>query len=350
MRLIQSNEVKLLKDGNRKFSKIGQEPILVDSFSDLIMKVAQLSFDNKDFLLFFRGQSENHLDENRKSTLLPSMYRRVKSIEDLELQDEILTVASKMLIAEIKKFDNLKVANDISRIKYLAWGILQHYEVCDTPLLDITQSLQVACSFASIDSTNKFGYVYVLALPYIFNRISINSEFDLVNVRLLSISPPKASRPFLQDGFLVGTEYFSNNISKIKELDFNRRLVAVFKFENSERFWGKYKRLNKKQLLPESDLYREICDRIKPWLVDNYDNNAIDVNSSNFRSILKYYKQVEQEVKKSDLKDDPEQLLKGFRRLSKIRKQILSKPDSSIKDISTLNETLDFYYKLNKNK
>lgn len=76
-------------------------------------------------------------------------------------------------------------------------------------------------------------------MPYYINRISYNSEQDLVNIRLLSISPPKALRPYFQEGFLVGTEDITYNYGNDKdELDLNNRLIAKFKIPNNTEFWG----------------------------------------------------------------------------------------------------------------
>ena len=45
---------------------------------------------------------------------------------------------------------NDRVENDrLRRQRILRWSILQHYEICDTPLLDVTQSIRIAASFAS---------------------------------------------------------------------------------------------------------------------------------------------------------------------------------------------------------
>ena len=53
-----------------------------------------------------------------------------------------------------------------------------------------------------MDSKFNSAFVYVFGLPYYHNRISIDSEHDLVNIRLLSIMPPEALRAYFQEGFL----------------------------------------------------------------------------------------------------------------------------------------------------
>ena len=111
------------------------------------------------------------------------------------------------------------------RRKYVQWSILQHYEVCATPLLDLTHSLLVACSFAFLSGASE-PLVLVFGLPFFTNRISINSEHDLVNVRLLSICPPEALRPYFQEGYLAGTDGVLAEFDSKTELDFANRLVA----------------------------------------------------------------------------------------------------------------------------
>ena len=110
----------------------------------------------------------------------------------------------------------------VKRKKNIQWSILQHYRVCFTPFFDFTQSIRSACSFAQINEDNNEGYIFVFGLPYVTNRISINSEHDIVNVRLLSIFPPDELRPYFQDGYLAGTEDLTTEYESKTELDFKK--------------------------------------------------------------------------------------------------------------------------------
>jgi len=56
---------------------------------------------------------------------------------------------------------------DMDLIKDHRRTILHHYSVCDTPSLDLTHSLRVACSFAQLSSRDARAYVFVLGLPYL---------------------------------------------------------------------------------------------------------------------------------------------------------------------------------------
>ena len=237
----------------------------VPTYRELVEQVAILSYINEEYLLFFRGQKSDHkkLNSNR-STFYPTIYRGRLSERDLSDRFETLNIASEKFqkILEEKSFENI---DELKRKEYIRWSILQHYEVTDTPLIDITQSLQVACSFAQLKDTEGDVFVYVFGLPYYINRISHNSEQNLINIRLLSICHPQALRPYFQEGFLVGTEDITYNYGNDKEeLDLNNRLIAKFKIPNNTEFWGsEFKKIPKEALYPSKDQIAEICNTIR---------------------------------------------------------------------------------------
>ncbi|WP_202898969.1 hypothetical protein [Peptoniphilus senegalensis] len=152
---------------------------------------------------------------------------------------------------------------------------MQHYEVCKTPLLDLTQSLKVACSFAVLNNEEKIGYIYVLALPYIKGRISVDSEDYITNVRLLSISCSASKRPFFQEGYLVQTEFTSDSDIEKGDLDFNRRIVAIYEFKDDKTFWESENPISVKNLYPDNDIMKDICSKIESEKFYLY-NNLVD--------------------------------------------------------------------------
>lgn len=239
---------------------------IVNTFSELSKKCAELSCANPDVLLFYRGQCLDYktsANKTGKSSFYPSMYRGKMNAQELSLKWRKLEAATKLL--RVKLIEN-KIHGYARALKknIVLWSILQHYEVTDTPLLDVSQSLRVACSFATLDTTAEFVYIYVFALPYYANRISVNSEQYLTNVRLISIVPPEALRPYQQEGFLVGEDEFDREMPINKEdLDFNRRLVYKFKIPNKEDFWGDEAKLKQDVLYPKDDVVDEICKQIK---------------------------------------------------------------------------------------
>lgn len=239
---------------------------VVKTFSELSKKCAELSCANPDVLLFYRGQCFDYkTSENKtgKSSFYPSMYRGKIDARELDLKWRKLDAATKLLREKLIDKKIYGYARAL-RKNIVLWSILQHYEVTDTPLLDVSQSLRVACSFATLDTTAEFVYIYVLALPYYTNRISVNSEQYLTNVRLISIVPPEALRPYHQEGFLVGEDEFIREKPILKEeLDFNRRLVYKFKIPNNEAFWAGETKLNIDVLYPQDDRVSEICKQVK---------------------------------------------------------------------------------------
>lgn len=141
----------------------------------------------------------------------------------------------------------------------------------------MTQSLKVACSFAILDNKDNIGYIYVLGLPYITGRISVDSEDYITNIRLLSISCSYSKRPFFQEGYLVQTEFTSDSDINKGELDFNRRIVAIYEFENNEKFWGSENPISKDNLYPIEDKMKDLCDVIKDKKY-YLDDKAVDKN------------------------------------------------------------------------
>ncbi|PKM65357.1 MAG: FRG domain-containing protein [Firmicutes bacterium HGW-Firmicutes-2] len=270
----------------------------ISTFSDLVKEVAELSYLNQDYMLFYRGQGRDY-KYHKYSTLYPSIYRDDKiTKKEMRYKFSVLEAASNMLkdsFEEYSKKSEIIGFNELRRIDKLQWSILQHYEVCETPFLDLTHSLRVACSFALNGGELEFAYIYMLAMPYLTGRISINSEHDLVNIRLLSISPPQALRPFFQEGYLSGTEYIRDEYQEKNELDFNRRLIAVYRIPNNTSFWGlDFNSINNKLLFPESDELLEICKNIKSRVVYN-----LEVDDGSAGRFLFMWNKLEYWIRKS---------------------------------------------------
>lgn len=247
----------------------------VKSYRELMQQVARLAYLNKDHLLFFRGQQRDYRNKAGASTIYPAIYRGERvSQQQIELRFAVLTSAAKRLCAALAAEDVTGHA-DVRRRRYIQWSILQHYEVCPTPLLDLTHSLRVASSFASLDG-NGDPYVFVLGLPFITNRVSTNSEHDLVTVRLLSICPPEGLRPYYQDGYLTGTEEVTSEYDSKDELDFNRRLIAKFRLRRRDSFWSAgFAALPKDTLYPGKDRLQEICEQVAGELGTEVDPGRI---------------------------------------------------------------------------
>ncbi len=238
------------------------EPLEVMTYRDLVKRIAYISHFNPNFSLFFRGQSEEYPDRYGVSSIYPSIYRNERGQNRLrkivrERRFKKLEDCKNMLLSRFDYRGKLKLHHH----EQLTWGILQHYCVCSTPLLDVTQSLRAACSFALNNNRGKYGYIYVLGLPHVNGSISFYVEEELLNLKLLTICPPTALRPFFQEGYLVGD--FPTKSVKRKELNFTRRLIAKFKIKKVG-FWDRYfKNIPDEALNPSDDKIKELCDSIK---------------------------------------------------------------------------------------
>jgi hypothetical protein len=243
----------------------------VNTFRTLVEHVARLAYANPDQLLFFRGQDKDYQSKAGGTTLYPAIYRGdTLAARELRHRFNLLEQASRLLVDRFGKA-RIEGHRELRQKGYIQWSILQHYEVVATPLLDLTQSLRVACSFSQLRSTDPTCYVYVIGLPYLTNRISINSEHDIVNIRLLSICPPQALRPYFQEGFLAGTSDVTTEFDSKTPLDFRNRLVAKFAIPRAKTFWGPgFEQIPETALYPRADQVLELCKGLKADLRDEF--------------------------------------------------------------------------------
>lgn len=239
---------------------------LVNSYEELSKHIAELACANPNVILFFRGQGKDYMagsTGNMHSSLLPTIYRKDLSTKEKKYKIKQLEAAGKILSKKLKD-EEVQNATIVGRKRMIQWSILQHYEVVDTPLIDVTQSLRVACSFAMLNNNSGYAYIYVIALPYYTNRISVNSEEYITNIRLLSIMPPEALRPYYQEGFLIGEDEYTEDLFEHKEeKDLSRRLlykfkISIEKLSRSDENW-----LNEERLMPQDDKMRKICEDVK---------------------------------------------------------------------------------------
>ena len=191
----------------------------------------------------FRGQGGDHRNVKGNTSVKPTLFRsKERGNPDratLEQRFDVLARAERALVAQYQAAKFLGL-DRIRRHHVLRWSILQHYEVCPTPLLDVTHSIRIAASFASL-SGNALVYLYVLGVPNLSGAITASAEAGLQIVRLSSVCPPSAVRPHIQEGYLLGQYPEVAGIAQREnyfhyELDFGLRLVAKFCFEPAT-FW-----------------------------------------------------------------------------------------------------------------
>jgi hypothetical protein len=248
----QSRNTKIRKDGAHRIS----------SYMDLATKIAELQFRNRDFVLMFRGQSGDHRNRSNNTSLKPSIMRaskqgKVPTATTLKKRFSALNKAERLLINLYEK-EALLGKERMKRQQILRWSILQHYEVCPTPLLDVTHSLRIASSFASDDNDGE-AYLFVIGVPNLSGSITASAEAGIQIVRLSSVCPPTAVRPHIQEGYVLG-EYpeligvDQQQHYKHFETDFGRRLVAKFKFNTKDfRKNSEFPMLSHNALYPDED-------------------------------------------------------------------------------------------------
>lgn len=239
-------------DGEEKAKKVSKVTSVrkaaghrVNSYLELATKVAELQFRNREHVLMFRGQGFDHRNAQKNTSLKPSLFRpqrgraALPSSATLTERFERLRTAERMLVQRYADAAMLG-AERLKRHRILRWAILQHYEVCPTPLLDVTHSLRIAASFASHGTTGD-AFLFVLAVPNLSGAITASAEASLQIVRLSSVCPPAAVRPHIQEGYLLGeypemADYGQKELYAHYEIDFGRRLLAKFRFD-PVRFW-----------------------------------------------------------------------------------------------------------------
>lgn len=250
------------------------KPLDVMSYRELVKCIAYISFHNRDFSIFFRGQTHDYSGGKEKGDYIyPSIYRNERGsriLKEVTLQKRFEKL--KYCKEEIINSFNFRGKSKLYAHKELAWAVLQHYGVCYTPLLDITHSLRAACSFAlNTNERGDYGYVYMFGLPHINGSISYYVEEEMLNIKLLSICPPEALRPYFQEGYLIGD--FPIKEHGILEQNFSRRLIAKFKIHKNS-FWDyDFTSIPDDALFPKDDKIEILCESIRKKAEEKYGND-----------------------------------------------------------------------------
>lgn len=284
MKALEDRKILSFVGGHRKTSetttaKVRAGPACrVTSYLELAEKVAELQFRNPGYVLLFRGQSKDYLI-NRSTSLRPSLFRDRygRSVADhnasIERKFRRLAEAEKLLL---EHYSALRAPGDemlfVQRSRIVRWAIIQHYEMCQTPLLDLTHSLRIAASFASFEakfSPHSEGHLFVIAVPQISGAVTVDVESGVQLVRLAAVCPSSAMRPHLQEGYLIGEypdlhHYNQKELYRIEEVDFGHRLIAKFKFNLAE-FWSSpsFPMIDPQSLLSEPDPFLRVSQQIR---------------------------------------------------------------------------------------
>ncbi|MDE0539369.1 MAG: FRG domain-containing protein [Rhodospirillales bacterium] len=142
----------------------------------------------------------------------------------------------------------------------IRWAILQHYKKTPTPLVDVTESLLVAASFAYFHRQSNVGYLFAFGFPHRHGSISYHADDQLVLVRLASTCPPEARRAHYQQACFAGHFPLINYGSNGHNLA--NRLVAKFRLD-FDNFWtDNFRPLPEAILYPPRDAIQKFVDSL----------------------------------------------------------------------------------------
>jgi len=220
------------------------EGFKVSSFRELIDEVASVTISNRNFEMFYRGQEFDYKnnsaiyyqDRKPKSTIFPAICRPEKNADG----SPKYSIKKSQIIKrydDLDKMVGIVQGNKRGYFKEYYYALFQHYDILPTPLIDITQSLRVAATFALRNS--KKGYLFVFGLPYPNQSISYYSDMSIVLIKLQNVLQTNSLRPRYQEGFLVGK--YPIMPTKTSGDDLANRMVAKFYLDNTDgKFWDKY--------------------------------------------------------------------------------------------------------------
>ena len=237
------------------------EGYAVSTFRSLAHAVAQLTVANPRLYPLFRGQAVDHRNKAEASTLYPTFFRA--PLGRSRLTGIAISKRWRYLGAAVKQLkqhlDPMPWQVPLAQHREYWWALLQHYELAATPLLDATQSLRMAATFALSDehvwAKRPQGFVYVLGLPHAPACLSPMVDEQMVLIRLQSICPPEALRPHFQEGYMIGRWPLS--LRRLKGDNAAYRLVGKYRLDNtSGGFWDSgFEPIPRDAVYPPSDAF-----------------------------------------------------------------------------------------------
>jgi hypothetical protein len=264
---------KSLTDEKLNSSAIARnQPVRVRSYEELVETIAEISYRNQGYLPMFRGQNREYLSRGAKpgAQLLDSFHRpdvgsgRLSASEK-QKRREVLEITVKNFVSFIEKsrYKDQFIRAEFAHTDELVWAVLQHYEVLPTPLLDLTQSIHVAASFAALNNKTDKAYVYMLGFESINANISCSWHERYQLIRLSSIMPKIARRPLYQEGYFLGDFPSKRSFVLEHRTDFSVRLMAKLVFNPCKDFFKSIPALPQKFLYPPDDEMKGLLEQFK---------------------------------------------------------------------------------------
>lgn len=260
-----SSESGLPADVNRySVTQVRESPgYPINRFRKLAGCIAELGFHNQHLNLLFRGQQKDYLDKKKRSRIYPTFYRA--ETPNGRVVKALLQTRSDKLDEYVRKIRRKRARisyhKGLSGYREYYYSLIQHYEVFPAPLIDLTQSLRVAATFAL--RSGDEGFVYAFGFPHPQGSISHMIDEEITLVKLQNVCPHTALRPHYQEGFLAGRLPI---VLTRKEAGDNiaRRLVGKYKLDNSDgQFWDKgFDPIPEEALFPPKDPFFDLLSAI----------------------------------------------------------------------------------------
>ena len=154
-------------------------------------------------MTFFRGQPTRHLSREGKDLILPSICRTNEG----DICQNELNKRIKKLDTRVKQMSDSYIDSDVwsdstsilklLSDKFVGYGLCQHYELCKTPHLDVSEDFEVAYTFSKFPDLNK-GVIYIISVPACPHLINILFYEQLYAINLQKIVIPQSTRPKVQ--------------------------------------------------------------------------------------------------------------------------------------------------------
>jgi hypothetical protein len=155
---------------------------------------------------FFRGQSNRYTGPDGNDWIFPSICRDNRGwVTKLEL-DQRLKILKKRVKKMAEKYldsDAWSTDTEIRRIlsdMYLCHGLCQHYNLCATPHLDVTEDFEIAYAFAKHKDMDK-GFLFLIRTPRCPHLINVFFEENLYAINLQKIALLQTERPRVQQAW-----------------------------------------------------------------------------------------------------------------------------------------------------
>ena len=274
-------------------SILASGPIDVYSYRDLLEHNAEVSSLNTRYSIFYRGQDSEYFDQHGRVSIQPSIYRgaRREKPEELGARFRKLDKMVECLRKACSSPDFPELDDKLGRTVN-CWAIIQHYCLFDTPLVDVSQSLRVACAFALKGREGDLPaesapVVYAVALPFAAGPLTLDDNEGLYLMKLDALMPSLALRPFMQESYLVGDEMISKGVDDIAAADLRKRVVASFRLQGNCDQWSHDIGVDAKSLMIEDDEFSTLVGKIKTLAKSDMEaSGEIDAISANIAEAL----------------------------------------------------------------